>query len=770
MLFLLIILGMYIIISIVGAAHNVITGTDEKRTENKIEDGEFTVFYPLNAEEEASVKETGVSIEAKFSFDTEGFNGVDNGSSTGSSPVTFRIMKNRKEVNLLDLDEGRTAVSYGEVVIDNLFAKKNSLSLGDRLTISVETFTIVGIGSVPDYDLPLKNTADMTQDSEDFCLIFVSDPVYTEMRSRLSHKAEEYNYSYRLNGETTDRTLKSKLEHLSFDLNSVEDPTFRKYLSEIMTPAEQFLMGSSLPGVTRLVRFLEDENNPRIASSAASDVEIKRSMGMMAGVIIMILFTYVISIFVLHQIQSETGVIGALYSLGVRKSQLVVHYLTLPTVVAFLGGAVGTLLGFSPIGVAFQMKDSYDYYSIPEMPLRYPTFLIIYGLIMPVVISVLVNYLVISKKLNRTPLALLRNEQKQHKVSHQMIHFRNFYTAFQFRQMMKEQRSVLAVIMGLLITMIIFMIGLDCYILCNHVKTENIEDTKYNFMYILKYPDDSVKDEADIAYAESLSRDYMGYRLDVTLLGVEPENPYFTLPELTGERDCAIGSSVAEKYNLSVGDKFILSDESAGRDYAFTVQEITDYSVGLTVFMNIDGMRKLFERNSDYYNVFFSDHALPVDEGRVLSVTTKTGIENAAGIFSEQMMSLVVIMCGVAAVIFLAVMYLMMNVMIERSSFNISLIKIFGYRTSEVRKMYLNGNLFIIIPAAALSILIAKWTADKLYPAFIANTAMGMNLSFSWYHFLIIYLVVILIYLLIEALLIRKLRKITPAEVLKNRE
>ena len=47
---------------------------------------------------------------------------------------------------------------------------------------------------------------------------------------------------------------------------------------------------------------------------------------------------------------------------------------------------------------------------------------------------------------------------------------------------------------------------------------------------------------------------------------------------------------------------------------------------------------------------------------------------------------------------------------------------------------------------------------------------MGMNLSFSWYHFLIIYLVVILIYLLIEALLIRKLRKITPAEVLKNRE
>lgn len=45
-----------------------------------------------------------------------------------------------------------------------------------------------------------------------------------------------------------------------------------------------------------------------------------------------------------------------------------------------------------------------------------------------------------------------------------------------------------------------------------------------------------------------------------------------------------------------------------------------------------------------------------------------------------------------------------------------------------------------------------------------------MNLKFSWYHFLIVYAAVIVIYLLIETILVRKLQKITSAEVLKNRE
>lgn len=45
----------------------------------------------------------------------------------------------------------------------------------------------------------------------------------------------------------------------------------------------------------------------------------------------MALFAYVISVFVVHQINRESSVIGALYALGVTKGALIRRYITLPT-------------------------------------------------------------------------------------------------------------------------------------------------------------------------------------------------------------------------------------------------------------------------------------------------------------------------------------------------------------------------------------------------------------------------------------------------------
>ena len=53
---------------------------------------------------------------------------------------------------------------------------------------------------------------------------------------------------------------------------------------------------------------------------------------------------------------------------------------------------------------------------------------------------------------------------------------------------------------------------------------------------------------------------------------------------------------------------------------------------------------------------------------------------------------------------------------------------------------------------------------------FIPNVACGINLNFAWYLYPALFIAVMLIYLLTSTLLVRKLNRITPAEVLKNRE
>ena len=43
-LFLMIVLGMYVVVAVVGAAENIITGSADTAERNHVEDGEFSVF------------------------------------------------------------------------------------------------------------------------------------------------------------------------------------------------------------------------------------------------------------------------------------------------------------------------------------------------------------------------------------------------------------------------------------------------------------------------------------------------------------------------------------------------------------------------------------------------------------------------------------------------------------------------------------------------------------------------------------------------------
>lgn len=205
-------------------------------------------------------------------------------------------------------------------------------------------------------------------------------------------------------------------------------------------------------------------------------------------------------------------------------------------------------------------------------------------------------------------------------------------------------------------------------------------------------------------------------------------------------------------------------------DYAFTITDIADHSAALAVFMDIDSMRELFGREDDYYNMLLSDSVLNIDEGRLYSVTSRSDTERSSAVFTELMMPMVIMMTSVSVIIFCVVMYLMLNVMIDRASFGISLVKIFGYRTNEVRKLYLNGNTAVAAIGALIAIPAAKLLMDEIYPYAISNAACGMNLHFKWYMYAMIYIAIMLIYFAVNALLTAKLKKITPAEVLKNRE
>ena len=715
----MIFLGIYIVVGIVGSAEIVIVGTEKWKEKNQVEDGQFSVFLPLSEEEEKEITSKGTSIEKMSSMDLR--------VSDGSELRAFAV---REKIDLIMLDEGRLPSSENEVVLEKNYARVHDLSVGDLITIENSSFSVVGTGSVPDYDQMLKTFASPAVDAETFGVMFVSKEGYGKLKEALPDKVETYTYAYHLGNETSD-ALKARIE-----------------------------------GLTSFVTYAD---NIRI-EGAAGDVIMDKKVGLIAGVIVLFLFAYVISVFVVHQIEREQPVIGALYALGVKKRNLLAHYVILPTVTALIGGLLGLLVGFSPLGVGFMGRTHYEYFSIPQFPIVYAPYLIIYGAVLPAFICLIVNLWTVNRKLSKTALSLLRNEQSAGSYKQVNLKCKKFTVLFSIRQLLREKRSAITIVVGMLITFMIISLGINTYVLCSSVKDRNTEDTKYEYMYLYKFPDEKAPEGGEATFVKNLSIDCLGYTLDVSVIGIDGESRYFDAHPEAGKSKCVINRSMVQRYGYKVGDKIILTDSVEDMDYCFTVTGISEYSVGFTVFMDTASMRELFGEKEDYFNAVYSDTALPIEESRLYSVTSKQDIEKSSSIFLETMAPLTVTLLSAGSVIFMVVMYLMLAVMIDRSAMGISLIKIFGYRPGEIRKLYLNGNFYVVLIGGILAFPIAKKIIDTIYPNFIANVACSMNLSYSWYLYLLIAAGVLLIYFAVSSLLVGKIKRISPSEILKNRE
>lgn len=812
---LLIILAMYLVVSLVGAAETIIRGSENADSRQCVEDGDFSLFVPMKDEEMEDLEADGVTIEPQFYMDYE----ID-------EDHTLRIFANRDEINKINLVKGTLAEKGNELMVERQFAEKNGISVGDVLTFGGREFTITGIGTTPDYDNVLKSLGDTGCDCLHFGTGFVAADVYDTLRAEeKSIKSEEYYYAYRLNGAMSDDELKDRLEELEFTSGDVEDPFFQEYWDRTMGQKDDLTDGIQelLDGVKELkelkafddgiieytdgtkeaedgsdelldgIQELKDEtddmiddifsedaqnlmtfvkagDNARI-QAASGDQELYRSVGTIAGAILLILISYVLSVFVVHSIDQESAVIGALYALGVKRKNLMAHYVTLPTVITFVSGLIGTLLGYSSLGVPIQMQDCYNYYSLPDLDVIYMPYLFIYGIVVPPVISIIVNSLVIRKRLSKPVLTMIRNEQKVGNGKDIKLGNMSFMNLFKIRQMLRESRTGFTVVFGMFVSLLLAMMSLEIYTYCANVNRDYVNDTKYEYMYTYKYPTEEVPEGGYEAYAKTLKKKIYGYNFDITVMGLTENNPFFDVNLSDSSSKVAISSSIAYKYGLDVGDTLTLKDDEADKIYAFEIASVAQYAPSFMVFMPYDKALELFDEPEDYFNVVFSDHALDVETGRLYATTTKTDVKKAAGIFSDIMQGMILTIGGVSVLIFIVVMYLMMKVMIDRSSFNIALIKIFGYRNKEVKKMYLDGNFYIITIGALISIPLTKWIMDVAYePAFVPNIACGIDKSFPFWMYLAIFAGILILYFIINHLLIRRIRKMVPAEVLKNRE
>ena len=180
-LFLLFVMGLYLVVSIVGSSEMIIQGTENRKSENLAEDGQFSVFLPLSEDDFSKLTADGTIIEPMFSLDLK-----------TDENTTLRLFRNRNSIDLIQLDAGTLAAKSGEAVIEKGYAEAHDLHIGDAVTAGGTDFRITGIGSVPDYDMCIAKFSDTAVERSTFGLLFVTAEQYDAVRDSGTVNAETF--------------------------------------------------------------------------------------------------------------------------------------------------------------------------------------------------------------------------------------------------------------------------------------------------------------------------------------------------------------------------------------------------------------------------------------------------------------------------------------------------------------------------------------------------------------------------------------------------
>lgn len=744
--FFLLVFGIVIIVGMVVSSSSIIKMVENSQEQLNVEDGEFTLTVPLKEDNIDLLEEHGVTIQNDFYFDIK-----------LKDSTVLRIFKNRENINLLNVEKGIKNCLQDQLILEKLYASANKIELNDKIKLFDKEYNVCGFASTPDYCFVKKNVSDVSSNIKEFSVGFLSKEAFDDVM--MNNKGVIYNYNYKLSDSKGDDNYDDG-DVLNYLLElPQEESFFKEYIDS------EFEM--DMPFVNT---FIPKEDNPRI-NGYKDDTMINHNAAMAVGVVFFFLVAYVLAVFSAHNIAAERKQIGTLYAVGYTKAELTRHYLVLPFIITMLGCVAGTVLGY--FMVPYFSESSTTYYSYPVLQNAYPIYLFVYAVVLPPVVTLCVNTHIIWKKLSEEPLSLLRGGESQDYSSQNEADYSKFkfLTAFRLRQVSREKRTMVVLMAGVMSAIFLLVFSFTIYCSITNYAERITDGMTYDYMYQLKR---TLKEEpdkdAEKAFMKSLKYEYQGYKLDIVLLGIEEDSEFFDISFDDKKNSVVLSDSLSMKLKIKDGDKFILSDGLKETDYAFAAEGVINYANGLYVFMDIENMRKLFEVDHEYYNGLLSNKELDLNEDFVVSVINSDDIKETADSFAGLMASMIIMLLVISVVLFVIVIFILMKNSIERSVFSISLIKVFGYSISEIKKLYINSLFYFILLAAVIGIPLSKLVLNSVYPILILNFNSGMKTVLTWPAIGCILAVIFISYFVVILLLTAKIKKVSLVEILKTRE
>ena len=245
------------------------------------------------------------------------------------------------------------------------------------------------------------------------------------------------------------------------------------------------LLADKSESINELTDFVPEYANQAIHFAPEDMGSDKAMMSVLAYIFIGVL-AFIFAITTSNTITSESAVIGTLRATGYTRGEILRHYMLMPIIVTLLASAAGNLLGytiFKDAAVALY----YNSYSLVTYETLWNMDAFLVTTILPLILMILINFIVIYRKLRLSPLRFLRKDLRTSKRKKAMrLPSWSFLKRFRLRILFDNMGGYIVLFVGIAFVMLMLAFSIGLPETLDHYKANLDENLISNYQYILK--------------------------------------------------------------------------------------------------------------------------------------------------------------------------------------------------------------------------------------------------------------------------------------------
>lgn len=771
-IFLMVLIGVMVYVGIEAYMDGMTSAADIFYKNNNVQD--LNVMGNLSDKDLDKIKSLNNVKDAEKKLVV---NAIDKDDKDKAYLLSFIDSNNISKFHIMDGE--KFDVNKKGAWVDNFYAEKNNLKVGDTIKIKYDTFSleekILGLINVPDHIYDVKDESELVPNRENFGFVYLSvneipesyikDLVMKEMKITDEKIFDKYvtNFNYK--------------EYIPYNYIMV-DVNKKKNVTSVKEDIEDNV--SNAKAIVKIEDTLSYQRYQGEIDEGASYV------GIFSGLFLFIAMLSVITTMT-RVVKKQKLQIGTMKALGIKNSKIVMHYIGYGFFVSLAAAIVGIILGKYFIGTFF-LNMEMDYFEVPNgIPVVKPLSYLV-ALLVVMVVS-FITYLTCRKELFKKPAEALRNEVPNVKVSSLNLSTKgifkklNFSSKWNYRDILRNKFRTVTAVVGIVGCCMLIVCAFGMLNSMNHFIKLQFEDL-YNFNYKLSLKENLKDDELKVLtdkYGDNTSetltietkigKEREANTIFVTNAGnlVRFQNENGEFIKVNKNNGVYVTRKLAKENNLKVGDTIKWHIYGVNKYYESKIVGLTKDPQVQNLTMTKEYLESLdidYKPDSLYTNTDLKGVKDIKNVSLVQDINElKNGLESMLSMMKSMIMLIIIFAVGLGAII----IYNMGILSYSEKQYQFATLKVLGFSDKKIKKIFVEQNSWITI----LSIIIGLPTGYYM-TSWIFKSVIADNYDFSAYINLSTYLIAIigtyLVSFIVSKMLSKKINKIDMVSSLKANE